>query len=185
MLQQNFNKAVQSGDAKKVIAAADAAIEYNAMFERFVCHMKFAALVKLDEQDKALDYGKKLMASELGKNPQILNAIAWAVVDPDSKTKPNAKLLALAVEGGKKADELAKEKDAVIAETLAMAYFDSGELTKAVETQEAHGQAGQGHAARAEQRDGRAAREIQEGGRQGQSLNARLSKRTPRPRCSN
>ena len=55
---------------------------------------------------------------------------------PRLKTKPNAKLLALAVEGGKKADELAKEKDAAIADTLAMAYFDSGEVTKAVETQE-------------------------------------------------
>ena len=54
-------KAVQSGDAKKVIAAADAAIEHKPMFEMFVGPMKLAALIKLDEQDKALEYGKKLL----------------------------------------------------------------------------------------------------------------------------
>jgi thiol-disulfide isomerase/thioredoxin len=135
-LQRDFTKAVQSGDAKKVIEAADAAIEFKPMFERFVAPMKFAALIKLDEQDKALEYGKKLLASDLGKEAQGLNAIAWAVVDPESKVKPNAKLLEMAVDAAKKADELVNEKDPAIADTLAKTYFDSGEVAKAIETQE-------------------------------------------------
>jgi tetratricopeptide (TPR) repeat protein len=135
-LQRDFTKAVQSGDAKKVIEAADAAIEFKPMFERFVAPMKFAAFIKLDEQDKAIEYGKKLLASDLGKEAQGLNAIAWAVVDPESKVKPNAKLLELAVDAAKKADELVKEKDPAIADTLAKTYFDSGEVAKAIETQE-------------------------------------------------
>jgi thiol-disulfide isomerase/thioredoxin len=135
-LQKGFNKAVQSGDPKKVIEAADAAIEYKPMFERFVGPMKFAALIKLDEQDKALEYGKKLLASDFGKEPQGLNAVAWAIVDPESKVKPNAKLLELAVDSAKKADKLVDEKDPAIADTLAKAYFDSGNVAKAIETQE-------------------------------------------------
>jgi thiol-disulfide isomerase/thioredoxin len=135
-IQTDFSKAVQSGDAKKVIAAADAAIQFKPMFERFVGPMKFAALIKLDEQDKALEYGKKLFESDLGKQAQGLNGLAWAIVDPAAKLKPNGKLLAFAVEVAKKADELAKEKDPAIADTLAKTYFDSGDVSKAVETQE-------------------------------------------------
>jgi thiol-disulfide isomerase/thioredoxin len=135
-LQNDFGKAVQSGDSKKVIEAADAAIQFKPMFERFVGPMKFAALIKLDEQEKALEYGKKLLASDIGKEPQGLNALAWAIVDPESKVKPNAKLLEMAVESAKKADELVNEKDPAIADTLAKGYFDSGNVAKAIETQE-------------------------------------------------
>ncbi len=135
-IQNDFMQAVQSGDAKKVIAAADAAIEHKPMFEMFVGTAKLTALVKLEEHDKALEYGKKLLGSALGKQAQGLNGLAWAIVDPAAKAKPNAKLLEFAVECGKKADEMAKEKDPAIADTLAKAYFDSGNVAKAVETQE-------------------------------------------------
>ena len=83
--------------------------------------IKFAALIKLDEQEKAVEYGKKLVASDLGKDAQSLNAVAWAIVDPASKTKPNAKLLELALDSAKKTDELSKEKEPAIADTLAKA----------------------------------------------------------------
>jgi len=135
-LQTDFQKAVQSGDSKKIIAAADAAIAHKPMFEMFVGILKFGALVKLDEQDKAIEYGKKLLATNLGSDPQSLNGVAWAIVDPDVKIKPSAKLLELALESAKKADGLAKEKDPAIADTLAKCYFDSGDVSKAVETQQ-------------------------------------------------
>jgi thiol-disulfide isomerase/thioredoxin len=135
-IQTDFSQAMQSGDPKKIVAAADAAIQFKPMFERFVGMAKFTALIKLDDQDKALEYGKKLLASDIGEEAQGLNGLAWAVVDPAAKLKPNAKLLAFAVEAAKKADELAKEKDPAIADTLAKCYFDSGDVNKALETQE-------------------------------------------------
>jgi hypothetical protein len=42
----------------------------------------------------------------------------------------------MAVDSAKKADTLVKEKDAGIADTLAKAYFDTGKVAKAIETQE-------------------------------------------------
>jgi thiol-disulfide isomerase/thioredoxin len=135
-LQVDFNTAVKAKDPKKIIAAADAAIQYKPMFERFVGPAKFAALIKLDEQEKALEYGKRLLASDVGKELAGLNAVAWSIVDPETKIKPNAKLLEMALDTALKADALAKEKDAGIADTLAKAYFDSGKLAKAIETQE-------------------------------------------------
>jgi thiol-disulfide isomerase/thioredoxin len=135
-LQTDIMQATQSGDSKKVISVADEIIEVNPKYAQFVGPMKLSALIKLEEQDKALEYGKKLLASELGKQAQGLNGLAWAIVDPEVKIKPSAKLLAFAVECAKKGDELAKEKDPAIADTLAKAYFDSGDVAKAVETQE-------------------------------------------------
>jgi thiol-disulfide isomerase/thioredoxin len=135
-LQTDITQATRSGDSKKVVAVADEIIEVNPKFARLFGPIKLTALIKLDEQDKALEYGKKLLASELSKQAQGLNSLAWAIVDPDAKLKPSAKLLKLAVESAKKADELVKEKDPAIADTLAKAYFDSGDVAKAVETQE-------------------------------------------------
>jgi thiol-disulfide isomerase/thioredoxin len=135
-LRMDLAKAMESGDAKKVIAAADAIIQLKPMYEKVCGPLKFAALIKLDEQDKALEYGKKLLASEVGKDAQGLNGVAWAIVDPASKTKPNAKLLEMALDSAKKADELAEEKNPAIADTLAKTYFDSGNVAKAIETQE-------------------------------------------------
>jgi thiol-disulfide isomerase/thioredoxin len=135
-LQTKMGEAMRSGDQKRVIAVVDEVIETNPKLEPMVGLMKLTALIKLDEQDKALEYGKKLLASDLSKQAQGLNGLAWAIVDPAAKLKPGKKLLELAVESGKKADEMAKEKDPAIADTLAKAYFDSGNVAKAIETQE-------------------------------------------------
>ncbi len=98
--------------------------------------LKLTALIKLEEQDRALDYAEKLAKSDLSKQAQGLNRVAWAIVDPDAGIKPSAKLIEFAVETARSADEKANAKDAAIADTLAKAYFDSGNTAKAVETQE-------------------------------------------------
>ena len=107
----------------------------EADFEN-VSGKKLAALIKLDEQDKALEYAQKLSKSDLGKSAEGLNELAWGIVDPDAGIKPGAKLIQFAVETARRADLMAESKDAGIADTLAKAYFDSGEVAKAVENQE-------------------------------------------------
>jgi thiol-disulfide isomerase/thioredoxin len=74
--------------------------------------------------------------TDFHENAQVLNLLAWTVVDPDAKIKPDAKLTKLALQAAKRADELAGGKDGSIADTLAKAYFDSGDAAKALETQE-------------------------------------------------
>src|SRR5262249_16507928 len=90
----------------------------------------------LDEQDKALEVGKKLEKSELGEQAEGLNLIAWTIVDPDSGVKPKAELIKFALDLARKADEKSDRKNGAIADTLAKAYFDSGDVSKALETQE-------------------------------------------------
>lgn len=134
--QSKLTSAFKAGDPKKLVAVIDEVIGEVPMAEMMFGPMKLNALIKLDEQDKALEYAKTLARSELSKSAQGMNGLAWAIVDPDAGIKPSSKLVEFAVESARRADELAESKDAAIADTLAKAYFDSGAVAKAIETQE-------------------------------------------------
>ena len=83
-----------------------------------------------------MELGKKMAKSELGEEPQFLNFLAWSIVNPETKIKPNPELLKFAVEMARKADEKTDRKNGAVADTLAKTYFDSGDAAKALETQE-------------------------------------------------
>jgi thiol-disulfide isomerase/thioredoxin len=135
-LQSKLESALQSGDSAKVIAAADEFISDFPAAMTMVGPIKLTALIKLDKQDEALEYAKKLATSELSTQANGLNAVAWTIVDPDAGIKPSSKLIDFALETARRADAMVEAKDAGIADTLAKAYFDKGDVTKAVETQE-------------------------------------------------
>ena len=90
----------------------------------------------MGETEKALELGKQLTKGVFGTNAEGLNALAWEVVDPSAKEKRDPKAIQFAIETAKHADDLAKGKEPGIADTLAKAYFDSGQKAKALETQE-------------------------------------------------
>jgi thiol-disulfide isomerase/thioredoxin len=135
-VQSKFVTALRSGDQKKIVAAVEEIANEVPSAELMFGPSKLTALIKLDEQDKALEYAQKLSKTELSKDSEGLNSLAWAIVDPDAKIKPSSKLIEFAVEIARRADELAGEKNGAIADTLAKAYFDAGNTGKAVETQE-------------------------------------------------
>jgi thiol-disulfide isomerase/thioredoxin len=135
-LKAKLNKALRSGDPKKLLAVTDEIISEDSEAEVLVGPMKLTTLIKLDEQIQALEYAKKLAKSDLGNESQGLNTLAWAIVDPDSGIKPSAKLIEFAVEAAQRADTMANKKDAAIAGTLAESYYGSGNIAKAIETGE-------------------------------------------------
>jgi thiol-disulfide isomerase/thioredoxin len=136
-LREKLTRAEKSGDPKEVVAVVDQAIADDPQMEKQVGLLKFKALAAdAGSVDKALAYGKRLVETVLADNAQGLNFVAWTVVDPDAKTKPDAKLLKLALQAAQQADDLVKGRDAGIADTLALAYFDNGNAAKALETQE-------------------------------------------------
>jgi thiol-disulfide isomerase/thioredoxin len=127
--------AIKSGQPKDVVTSIDKILELRPDLESAYGPMKVTAHIKLGDQDKALGLAKRLSAA-LSKSAQGLNGVAWAIVDPEAGIKPGRKLLEFAVETAQSADKLAEEKDPAIADTLGKAYFDSGDVNKAVETQE-------------------------------------------------
>lgn len=87
--------------------------------------------------DQALTVGNELLENEeIGENSDALNNIAWMLVMPEREKKADPKLLKFALKVALKADNLKKNQDPSIADTLAKAYFDNGMLAKAVSTQE-------------------------------------------------
>jgi thiol-disulfide isomerase/thioredoxin len=135
-IQSKYVTAVRSGDQKKIVTAVEEIADELPSAELTFGPGKLTALIKLDEQDKAMEYAKKLFRTELSKNAQGLNGLAWAIVDPDAGLKPSSQLVEFALVIARQADELARERDGMIADTLAKAYFDAGNVSKAVETQE-------------------------------------------------
>jgi thiol-disulfide isomerase/thioredoxin len=135
-LESKLSAAFRSGDPKRVVAVIDEVIAEDPSAEMNLGPRKLSALIKIDEQDKALEYAKRLFKSELNKQTDGLNGLAWAIIDPEGGLKPSSKLIELAVEIARRADLLAREKDGAIADTLAVAYFNSGDAKKAVDTEE-------------------------------------------------
>jgi tetratricopeptide (TPR) repeat protein len=69
-------------------------------------------------------------------DPDKLHALAWDIVEHKRERKPAKDLIDLALKAAQRADKLRDGKDADIADTLAKAYFDSGDPVKAVEAQQ-------------------------------------------------
>jgi thiol-disulfide isomerase/thioredoxin len=134
-LQEKLEKAVQSEDPDKILAAIDEVTKELPAAASNLDSLKFNALVQKGDEDKAIEIGKKLLQGDAGRSADALNTIAWSIVDPDAKHKPSAKLLAFAVEVAERGDALEKGKSPYVADTLAKAYFDSGKAAKALEVQ--------------------------------------------------
>jgi len=129
-------RTAQGEGPKAVLEVLDEAFKEEPALEKMLALQKFAILGEVGDCEKTLAYGKKLVNEQYKDNTQGLNFVAWTIVDPKGKVKADASLKSLALEAAKKADELAKGKDAGVADTLAAAYFANGDTTKAVETQE-------------------------------------------------
>jgi tetratricopeptide (TPR) repeat protein len=114
-------------------SAAEQIPERAIEFQIFRFQVLSESKSRVDEAVAALN---KLIESEAGEDPMFLNNLAWVLVKPDRDSKADPKLLKQALKVAKKADSLTKNENASIVDTLAKAYFDNGELEKAVTSQE-------------------------------------------------
>jgi thiol-disulfide isomerase/thioredoxin len=136
-LAVEMQKAQQANDPQAMLAVIDKAIAGDPKLESRLCQQKFQILAKdAGTKEKALEYGKRLVETVLKDNSEALNNLAWTLVDPEQKEKPDAAMAKVAVMAAQRADELVKGKQPHIADTLALAYFVSGEAAKALQTQE-------------------------------------------------
>lgn len=137
-LSKLFGEFEENGDSTDLLAELDATAK--AIPERALQFslIKFQVLASpKGNADEALKLGDQLLESEeVGEDSDSLNNIAWMLVSPDRDKKPDPKLLKFALKVALKADNLKQNQDPSIADTLAKAYFDNGQLEKAVTTQE-------------------------------------------------
>lgn len=91
------------------------------------------------KNDYAAAYGMKdamLAEKTIAENSQMLNQIAWGVVDPNGDVPKKDRNLDFAMAFAVKANEVTKGENAAILDTLARVYWEKGERAKAIEFQE-------------------------------------------------
>jgi tetratricopeptide (TPR) repeat protein len=98
------------------------------------------------KDDKAAYAFARHMADGPAKDlPKPLNDMAWMILDDDQVAhRDYDAALVLA----QRADEASKHEDSAVLDTLARAYFEKGEVDKAIETQTKALEKGEGQDAR-------------------------------------
>jgi len=134
-LRTKMAAAQRANDHKALLAIIDEAVKEDPALEQPLVLTKFGALVKLGDAEKTLEYGNRLTDDTFKDNSGGLNFVAWTLVEKPGDN-PNPKLMQLALRAARRADELAGSKDAAVADTLAKAYFETGDAAKALEHQE-------------------------------------------------
>jgi thiol-disulfide isomerase/thioredoxin len=136
-LQKLFVQFSDDGDPKDLLGELDSAAESLPDKTEIFRRIRFQVLAMWKNgADDALKLGNEILESDQGEDVVLLNEMAWVIVNPDRETKADFKLLKFALKAAVKADKITDGEDPRIADTLAKAYFDNGDLPKAVKTQE-------------------------------------------------
>lgn len=88
----------------------------------------------VDEQ-QAYAYARQLAQNEFKDDALILNQLAWRIVDDNTRLPLKNPDYQTAIVIARRAVELTKEKDAMILDTLAYAYFKHGDVQNALKYQ--------------------------------------------------
>ncbi len=134
-LQRKYQQAMATQDVDGALAAMDEMAQLDPKSAANFAPQKFVLLLtEKKDYEKAYAYGNEIVDGVCKDNSMALNQIAWTIVDPQGEV--DKKDLKLALKAAQRAYEVTKGKDAAITDTLAKVYFDSGNLTKALEYQE-------------------------------------------------
>jgi thiol-disulfide isomerase/thioredoxin len=132
---RKFQQAMQESDYTAALAAIDEVVEANPKMAKQMASTKYMILLnEMKDFDKAYAYGHKLVEGEAKDDANLLNNIAWYIVDPDNL--PEKQDLALAEKASKASCELTKNANSMYVDTLAAVYYAKKEYGKAAETQE-------------------------------------------------
>lgn len=134
--QETLGQLVAAGPTVDSVAGLDKlAAEFPSHALR-IGLAKFQLLASSEEMSElAMTEGRKLMDGPLADNPELLNAIAWDVVDPSRKPAASTELQTFALEAARRADKQTGQKNMAIVDTLARALFCNGDVSAAVEAQ--------------------------------------------------
>jgi thiol-disulfide isomerase/thioredoxin len=133
--RERISKPYRAKDYQTTLALIDEEVKENPELAEELATLKFTVLNYTSDVDSTLALGTKLLAAKKD-DPHALNAVAWAVVNPDRGAKADPRLAQLALEAAKRATELSNSGDYNSLDTLACAYYASGDYSSAVSTEE-------------------------------------------------
>lgn len=131
-LMKPFQDAIEAGDMQTAIKELDKIVEAEPSLKPALMSVKVQLMFEVDEGGayKLIDE----LASGLYKDDaQMLNELAWNIVDPEQdRAKPDYKL---AAKVAKRGCELTKWEDCMILDTYALAAYKSGDKDEAIKWQ--------------------------------------------------
>ncbi len=133
-LQQDLNRTMGAKDFAAAVKVCDDLLALDG--EKFIgaAAAKFQILASYAEDlDAAYAWGAQILGGVCKDSDDILNGIAWWIVDPASKYARRDTALALRM--AQRAVEITKGEDAACLQTLARAWFAQGDVAKAIEEQ--------------------------------------------------
>jgi tetratricopeptide (TPR) repeat protein len=131
-LSNKFGLAMREDRKEEALGFLDQMIDADPQIALPAAPTKFKLLMEVKSSDAAYAFAKKITDGPAKDDGQALNAMAWMILDDeDIKTRDYDYALAVA----KRADEVTDHKNAAIIDTLARAYFEKGDVDKAVELQ--------------------------------------------------
>ena len=130
-LEAELMQAIRTGDPEKIMPALDKYAEANPHMKKQLPMIKFGLLMQLEQYEAAYKIADEAISAN--DDPESLNELAWAIVDPEGGVQN--KNLDVAMKAAVKADKLTDHKDASIIDTLARVHFLKGDKEKAIELQ--------------------------------------------------
>lgn len=130
-VRRGMNEGRRSGNYAKAVDAVEKALAV-VPDDQNLRMMKFQLMVGPLDDPNGYELGWELLKANR-ENARMLNSIAWYVLD-DASVKNRDLEFAMAV--AKAANETSGGEDAAILDTLARAYFETGDLGRAIEIQE-------------------------------------------------
>ena len=130
-LQGEIQAAMQAGDTDKVLSLLDEVAQVQPEVAPQIVMAKVQVLTEAGRDDEV---GPMLEQAVSGSDdPQVLNAVAWTIVQPGSTLADDH--LALGLEAAEKADAATGGAEPAVLDTLARAHHRNGDVDKAIELQ--------------------------------------------------
>ena len=131
-VRRDVTKAKKEKDFAGAVKAIDDAVAQEPALESSFGLDKYFLLVGAQRTSDAAAYGQRLVAQVFADKADVLNELAWSIVDPQ-KTGPGD--YELAVKAAERAVALTKNEDAGVLDTLGLALFKAGKVERAIEVQ--------------------------------------------------
>jgi tetratricopeptide (TPR) repeat protein len=132
-LGRSINELAGKGDFKGAVAKIDAFKTNDPAIAAQLAAVKVRLMTQYDEPGAAR-YVRDLANGMFKSDPMWLNDTAWGMIGDEPMWKNPDKALALQM--AQRAVELTQGKEPALLDTLAMAYFKTGDKAKAIATQE-------------------------------------------------
>lgn len=134
-IQGDFRAAMKEKDWATAIRAMDELLKLDPEKYETAAFTKYRVLlVEMGDKKAAGAWGRHMLEGSMGRSPGLMNQLAWFICD-DKKLNDADRDAELALAAAQKANEVTGDKDPAILDTLAHAYFLSGNSGEAVRTQ--------------------------------------------------